>query len=123
MNPLPREAPEEVRIVIITALSQNHYFTQTENAGSRILERMGFDLAQLPDHLLGYLEDGRRLYELQGPGIIGFKYQCCIPYDDGDDDIYVHAKITISEEANGEVSAFLTLSFHKHDTGHRPLPA
>lgn len=118
MNPLPREAPEEVRRVIITALSQNAYITQTENAGSRILERLGFDLAQLPIDLLGYLEDGYRLYVLQGAGVIGIKYQCCIPYGDVD----VHAKITISEEANGEVSAFLTLSFHKHDTGYSPLP-
>ena len=118
MNPLPREASDEVRQVIITALSQYRYFTYTENAESRILERLGFDLANLPDDLLGYLEDGCRLYILQGHGIVGIKYECCIPYDD----VAVHAKITISEEANGAVSAFLTLSFHKHNTGHRPLP-
>lgn len=118
MIPLHREAPEEVRRAIITALSQNEYFTHTENAGSRILERMGFDLAHLPEDLLGYLEDGYKLYVLQGPGIVGIKYECCIPYGDVD----VHAKITISEEANGDVSAFLILSFHKHDTGYRPLP-
>ena len=118
MIPLPREAPEAVRRLIITALSQQQYFTYTENAGSRILERIGFDLANLPGDLLGYLEEGFRLYVLQGPGIVGVKYQCCIPYDDVD----VHAKITISKESNGEISAFLTLSFHKHDTGHRPYP-
>lgn len=118
MIPLRREAPEKVRSVIITALSQNAYFTHTDNVGSRILERLGFDLAQLPDDLLGYLEDGYRLYVLQGPEIVGIKYECCIPYGDVD----VHAKISISEEANGEVSAFLTLSFHKHDTGYAPLP-
>lgn len=114
-NKQPQEAPVEVRQRILEALKAECYKIYPD--GRRFLETMGF----APDEMIcqdvvGYLEDGCRLYCLTGPEIVGEKYQCCIPYEES---LIIHVKLT----PNGDGSGFhVKLGFHRHNTGYAPLP-
>jgi hypothetical protein len=115
-NVIPPEAPIEVRQRILDALKAERYMIYDN--GRRFLEAMGF----APDEMIcqdvvGYLEDGCRLYCLTGPDIVGEKYQCCIHYEES---LIVHVKLTPSGDGSG---FHVKLGFHRHNTGYAPLPS
>ncbi len=120
MIPLPPEAPSDVRQTILEALKNHddddpHYTIY--NDGQRFLRAQDFEPDEVVDHLVDYLEDGYRLYLLQGPDIKGIKYQCCLAYDDNLD---IYVKIT--PLGDGSAGVHIMLGFHRHNTGYAPLP-
>ena len=119
MIPLPPEAPSDVRQAILEALKSNDddpHYTISDN-GRRFLAAQGFVPENVVLDLVDYLEDGCRLYLLQGPAIQGIKYQCCIGYDD---DLDIHVKLTPRDDGSG--GFHVMLGFHRHNTGYAPLP-
>lgn len=120
MSWLPPEAPPDVRQVILAALKNHdddepHYTIYDD--GQRFLLAQNFDPNEVVGHLVDYLEDGYRLYLLQGPTIKGIKYQCCLAYED---DLDIHVKIT--PRGDGGASLHIMLGFHRHNTGYARLP-
>lgn len=119
MIPLPPEAPSDVRQAILEALKSHendpHYTIYDD--GRRFLRAQGFVPEAVVQHVVEYLEDGCRLYLLQGPNIKGIKYQCCLRYDEGLD---VHVKLTPLDDGSGGFRVML--GFHRHNTGYEPLP-
>ena len=119
MKMLPPEASSEVRQAILEALKSNDddppYSIYPD--GRRFLEAQGFDPEGVVLDVVDYLEEGCRLYLLQGETIKGTKYQCCLRYDEGMD---IHVKLTPRCEGSG--GFHVKLGFHRHNTGYDPLP-
>lgn len=113
-HPLPPEASEAGRTLILDALRANDYFIYRDSAD--FLRRNAFRPEGVVEDLIAYIESGKRVYVLSGPSIKGIKYQCCLDYED----IIIHAKIAKGAK---DPCWFLKLSFHEHNTGAPPLPA
>jgi len=114
MKCLPPEAPAGVRASILEALKEDAYFIYPD--GRTYLERKEFVPEEVVLDVIGYLEDGCRLYQLFGSAIKDTKYQCCLRYDD---ETVVHVKLKPTESAD---AFFVVIGFHSHNTGYPPLP-
>lgn len=116
MRQLPPEAPQEVRNTILLALKQEEFSLYKD--AERYLKLKGFDpMKFIEEDLVCYLEEGWRLYFLQGPGIKGLKYQCCLDYED---DLVIHIKLSPREY---DQTFSINIGCHSHNTGYPPLPA
>ena len=81
--------------------------------GRRYLKALDLDPKGVVVDLIGYLDEGSRLYVLpENPS----KCQCCLSYDA---DLVVHVKISAQASGGG---VLVRLGFHRHNTGYEPLP-
>lgn len=112
MRPSPPEAPQNVKEAILNALRNDNYLIYPD--GMRFLEAVGFDPAEfIVTDLIEYLHEGKALYALpENPA----KCQCCLCYED---QLVIHAKLAPKVQPTG---CFVRLNFHRHNTGHPPLP-
>ena len=112
MTSLPKEAPPEVRAMVLEALKDpDGYFIYPD--GRRYLKALDLDPKGVVVDLIGYLDEGSRLYVLpENPS----KCQCCLDYGER---LVVHVKI--SPQA-ARVGVLVALAFHRHNTGYAPLP-
>jgi len=111
-QPETRRTSEETRANVLQALKNEDYLIYPE--GVRFLEGVGFTPAEfIVGDLIEYLEKNKALYVL--PEDLT-KYQCCIGYADS---LLIHVKLTSKIKSNG---CFVRLGFHRHNTGHAPLP-
>ncbi len=116
MRQLPPEAPQKVREAILVALKSDEFSLYRD--AQRYLKNEGFDpMKFVAEDLIPYLEEGYRLYLLQGTSIKNLKYQCCLDYGD---DFVIHIKLTPREE---EQTFSINIGCHSHNTGYPPLPA
>jgi hypothetical protein len=112
MRQLPPAAPQDIKEAILIALRNDDYFIYTD--GVRFLEEVGFAPAEfIINDLIQYLHENKTLYLLpDNPA----KFQCCLRYED---QLVIHAKLAPN---NRPIACFVRLNFHRHNTGHPPLP-
>jgi hypothetical protein len=111
-QPEPRRTSETKRAEVLQALKNEDYFIYSD--GMSFLEEVGFDPAEfIVGDLIDYLKDGKALYLLpENPA----KCQCCLRYEDN---LVIYVKLAPKTKSNG---CFVCLGFHRHNTGHAPLP-
>jgi hypothetical protein len=111
-QPERRRVSESTRAEVLSALKSNDFLIYPD--GRRFLEEVGFDPAEfIVTHLIDYIQEGKALYELpENPA----KCQCCLRYED---QLVIHAKLAPKIQSTG---CFVRLNFHRHNTGHPPLP-
>jgi hypothetical protein len=111
-QPDRRRVSAATREEVLSALKSDDFLIYPD--GRRFLEEVGFDPAEfIVTHLIDYIQEGKALYELpENPA----KCQCCLRYED---QLVIHVKLTPKTRSNG---FFVMLGFHRHNTGHPPLP-